>query len=115
MRWISNSGGVRASGASSNKKNKNLSRTKILEWFYWNDFFLYSKLDDPENQIFSKSEIGKCHPKAFFFLKNILSETWYETYDGELLAIIEIFKTYCHYIADYMYKVFVFTNYNNLC
>ena len=38
-------------------------------------------------------DLGWWHQVAFFFRKMILAETWYEIYDGELLAIIEAFKT----------------------
>ena len=42
-------------------------------------------------------------------------ETCYETYDGELLAIVEAFKTWRHYLEGYKYKILVLTNHNNLC
>lgn len=44
----------------------------------------------------------------------IPTETQYKTYNQELLAIIEAFKTWRHYLQDCKYKVLVFTNYNNL-
>lgn len=44
----------------------------------------------------------------------ILIETWYETYNRELLVIVEAFQTWRHYLKGYKYKVFVLTNYNNL-
>ena len=42
-------------------------------------------------------------------------ETWYETHDGELMAIVETFKTWQHYLKGYKYEVLVLTDYNNLC
>ena len=45
----------------------------------------------------------------------IPAKTWYKTHDGELLAIVEIFKTWPHYLEGYKHKVLVLTNYNNLC
>ena len=42
------------------------------------------------------------------------AETRYETYDGELLAIVEAFKTWKHYLEGSWHKVLVLTNYNNL-
>ena len=36
---------------------------------------------------------GQWHPVTFFFCKMIPAETRYKTYDSELLAIIEAFKT----------------------
>ena len=37
--------------------------------------------------------LGRWHPVAFFSRKMIPAETKYETHDGELLAIVEAFKT----------------------
>ena len=44
----------------------------------------------------------------------ILAETRYETYDGELLAIVETFKTWRHYLKGCKHKVFILINHNNL-
>ena len=44
----------------------------------------------------------------------ILAKTWYETHDGELLAIVEAFKTWRHYLEDCKHKVFMLTDHNNL-
>ncbi len=41
-------------------------------------------------------------------------ETRYETYDGELLAIGEVFKTWGHYLEGCKYEVLVLIDYNNL-
>ncbi len=41
----------------------------------------------------AKSEIGQWHPVAYFSRKMIPAETRYKTHDGELLAIVEAFKT----------------------
>ena len=41
-------------------------------------------------------------------------KTWYEIYDGKLLAIIEVFKTCCDYLKGYKYEVFFLTDHNNL-
>ena len=38
----------------------------------------------------------------------------YKTHNGKLLAIIEIFKTWYHYLEGYKHKLLVFTNHNNL-
>ena len=45
----------------------------------------------------------------------IPAKTRYETHDGKLLAIVEIFKTWRHYLEGCKYKVLVLTNHNNLC
>lgn len=33
------------------------------------------------------------HPIVYYFRKMILAETWYKTYNDELLAIVKAFKT----------------------
>ncbi len=44
----------------------------------------------------------------------IPAETRYKTHDGKLLAIIEAFKTWRHYLEGCKYEVLVLTDYNNL-
>ncbi len=56
---------------------------------------------------FPKSEIGQWHPVAFFFWKMIPAETQYKTHNQELLAIVEAFKTWRHYLEDCKYEVLV--------
>ena len=57
---------------------------------------------------------GRWHPVAFYSRKMIPAETRYETHDGELLAIVEAFKTWRHYLKDCKHEVLVLTNHNNL-
>ena len=45
----------------------------------------------------------------------IPAETRYKTHDGKLLAIVEAFKTWRHYLEGCRHKVLVLTDYNNLC
>ena len=45
----------------------------------------------------------------------IPAETCYETYDSKLLAIVEAFKTWQHYLEDCKHEVLVLTDHNNLC
>ncbi len=54
------------------------------------------------------------HSVALFSRKMIPAETWYETYNGELLAIVEAFKTWRHYLEGCKYEVLMLTNHNNL-
>ena len=54
------------------------------------------------------------HPIVFIFEKMISIETWYKIYDGELLVIIEIFKTWRHNLEGYKHKIFIPTDYNYL-
>ena len=72
-----------------------------------------SENPNPDPKFF-KSEIGQWHPVAFFSRKMILAETRYETHDQELLAIVEAFKTWRHYLKDCKYEDFVLTDHNNL-
>ncbi len=44
----------------------------------------------------------------------IPAETRYETHNGELLAIIEAFKTWRQYLDGCKHEVFVLTDHNNL-
>ena len=44
----------------------------------------------------------------------IPAQTRYKTHDQELLAIVEAFKTWYHYLEDCKFEVLVFTNHNNL-
>ena len=52
---------------------------------------------------------------GLFSRKMIPAETRYETHDQELLAIIEIFETWRHYLEGCKYKVLVLSYYNNIC
>ena len=58
---------------------------------------------------------GQWHPVAFFSRKMIPAETRYETHDQELLAIVEAFKTWRHYLEGCKFEVLILTNHNNLC
>ena len=44
----------------------------------------------------------------------ISAETRYETHDAKLLAIVEAFKNWRHYLEDCQYEVLVLTDHNNL-
>ena len=44
----------------------------------------------------------------------IPAETRYETHDGELLAIVEAFKTWRHYLEGSQHEVLVLIDHNNL-
>ena len=45
------------------------------------------------NRVVTKADLSQWHPVAFFFRKMIPAKTQYKTHDGELLAIVEAFKT----------------------
>ena len=64
--------------------------------------------------VVTKDDLGQWHPVAFFSRKMIPAETRYETHDGELLAIVEAFKTWRHYLEGCKHEVLVLTDHNNL-
>ena len=65
--------------------------------------------------VVTKADLGQWHLVAFFSRKMIPVETQYETPYGKLLAIVEAFKTWRHYLKDCKHKVIILTDYNNLC
>ncbi len=62
----------------------------------------------------TSDDSGRWHLVAFFSRKMIPVETRYETHDGELLAIVEAFKTWRYYLEGCKHKVLVLTDHNNL-
>ena len=44
----------------------------------------------------------------------IPAKTRYEIHDGKLLAIVEVFKRWKHYLKGCKYEVFMLTDHNNL-
>ena len=57
---------------------------------------------------------GRWHSVAFFSWKMIPAETRYKMYDGELLVIVEAFKTWRYYLEGSQHEVLVPTDHNNL-
>ena len=64
--------------------------------------------------VVTKTNLGQWHLVVFFSRKMIPAETRYETHDGKLLAIVKVFKTWCHYLKDCKHKILVLTDHNNL-
>ena len=67
------------------------------------------------NGVVTKIDLDQWHPVAFFLRKMIPAKTRYEIHDGKLLAIIEVFKIWRHYLKSCKHKVLVLTNHNKLC
>lgn len=67
-------------------------------------------LDKPD---LTKFDFGQQYLIAYFTEKMISVETQYETYNVELLAIFEAFKTQRFYLKNCKYKVLNLTNQNN--
>ena len=44
----------------------------------------------------------------------ISAEIYYKTHNSKLLAIVEAFKTWRHYLEGCKYKVLILTDHNNL-
>ncbi len=62
----------------------------------------------------TSDDSGRWHPIAFFSKKMIPIETRYETHNRALLAIVEAFKTWRHYLEGCKHEVLVLTDHNNL-
>ena len=54
------------------------------------------------------------HPVAYYLRKMLPAERNYETHDAELLAIVEGFKTWRHYLEGAAHTILVLTDHNNL-
>ena len=67
------------------------------------------------NRLVTKIDLGQWHLVAFFLRKMILVKTQYKTHNGEFLAIIEAFKSWCHYLESCMHKVIVLIDHSNFC
>ena len=65
--------------------------------------------------VITKTDLGKWYLVVFFLSKIIPAETQYKTYDSELLAIVEAFKTWRYYLEGCKHEVLVLTDYNNSC
>ena len=50
---------------------------------------------------------------SLFLRKMILTETWYKTYNSELLAIVKAFKTWRHYLKGCKHEFLVLIDHNN--
>ena len=59
-------------------------------------------------------DLSQWYLVAFFSKKMIPAETLYETHYGELLAIVEVFKTWRHYQEGCKFEVLMLTDHNNL-
>ena len=67
------------------------------------------------DRVVTKTDLGQWHLVAFFSRKIIFAETWYETHDGELQAIVKAFKTWHHYLKGCKHEILILIYYNNLC
>lgn len=70
-------------------------------------------IDGIFNQLISNN-LRWWHPVVFLSWKMIPADICYKTHDAELFALVEVFKTWKHYLKDYKHEVLMLTNYNNL-
>ncbi|EIE91154.1 hypothetical protein RO3G_15865 [Rhizopus delemar RA 99-880] len=54
------------------------------------------------------------HPVAFYSRKLTISEANYDIYDKELLAIVNCFETWRHYLQGASHQIIVYTDHKNL-
>ena len=66
------------------------------------------------DRVVNKADLGQWHPVAFFSRKMIPTKTWYKTHNCKLMAIVEAFKIWRHYLKGCKHKILVFTDHNNL-
>ena len=59
--------------------------------------------------------LGLWHLIAYNSQKIILAKTRYKTYNSKLLAIVDIFKTWKHYLKSCKHKVLMLIDHNNFC
>ena len=64
--------------------------------------------------ILSQKHDGNLHPVAFHSRKFTTAEINYDTADKELLAIVDCFKRWRHYLEGANHQVMVITDHNNL-
>ena len=64
--------------------------------------------------LLTSNHSGQWHPVAFLSRKMIAAETRYKTHNGKLLAIVEAFMIWKHYLQGSWHKVLMLSNYNNL-
>ena len=62
----------------------------------------------------TSDDLGWWNLVDFFSQRMILTKTRYETHNSEFLAIVEVFKTWKHYLKSFWHEVFILTDHNNL-
>jgi hypothetical protein len=64
--------------------------------------------------LFQNGEDGRLHPIAFHSRKFTAAEINYEIHDKELLAIVDSFQEWRHFLKGVVYLITVYTNHKNL-
>ena len=62
-----------------------------------------------------KTNLGQWYPIALFLKKMIPAEIRYKSYNDKFLAIVEVFKTWHHYLKGCKHEDFILTDHKNLC
>lgn len=71
------------------------------------DFAIAGVLSQPDSE-------SKLHPVTFFSRKLLPSEVNYDVHDKELLAIVDSFKQWRHYLEGSSHQITVYTDHRNL-
>jgi transposase InsO family protein len=64
--------------------------------------------------VLSQPHEGRWHPVAFMSRKFIPAEINYEIHDKELLAIVDAFKVWRHYLQGAAHQIVIYTDHKNL-
>ena len=72
-----------------------------------------SKLNSAKSKVSTKFDSNQWYPVAYFSRKMMPAEIQYKTQNAELLAIVEAFKTWKHYLEDCKHEVLVLIEHNN--
>lgn len=62
----------------------------------------------------TSDDLGQWNLIVFSSKKMILAETRYKTHNGKVLAIVEAFKMWKHFLKGYKYEVLMLTVDNNV-
>ena len=66
------------------------------------------------NMLCQQDTNNNWHPIAYYLRKMVPAERNYETHDAELLAIVEGFRTWRHYLEGAAHTILILTDHNNL-
>jgi hypothetical protein len=84
--------------------------------YFSKTFFLESDASDYalEAVLSQKGEDERLHPVAFHSQKFTAIEINYEIHDKELLAIVDYFEEWRHFLETVVHPIIIYTNHKNL-
>ena len=74
---------------------------------------LYYAISGVLNEL-TLDNLNQWHLVVYFSQKMISAKTRCKAYNSEFFAIVEAFKTWCHYLEGCKHKVLILTDHNNL-